>query len=53
MNDFFFENDFPDHVSSVFYNGKTYSRESFGKAKDKFEIKRAKQRELKRMSNVS
>ena len=43
---FIFEKDFPDNVKSVFFNGKTYSKEEFNNEKAKF-FKRKSAKQLK------
>ena len=45
-HDFIFERDFPENVKSIFFNGKTYSREKFNSEKAKY-LKRKLAKQLK------
>ena len=35
-HDFVFERDFPENVKTIFFNGKTYSKEKFNSEKAKY-----------------
>ena len=45
-HDFIFERDFPENVKSIFFNGKTYSKEKFNSEKAKY-LKRKSSEQLK------
>jgi hypothetical protein len=45
-HNFIFERDFPENVKSIFFNGKTYSREKFNSEKAKY-LKRKLAKQLK------
>ena len=45
-HDFIFERDFPENVKTIFFNGKTYSKEKFNSEKAKY-LKRKSSEQLK------
>ena len=45
-HNFIFEIDFPENVKTIFFNGKTYSKEKFNSEKAKY-LKRKSSKQLK------
>ena len=45
-HNFIFEIDFPENVKTIFFNGKTYSKEKFNSEKAKY-LKRKSAQQLK------